>query len=117
MTSNLEGEARICSKCKSNPAREGQWTCEECHRVYMKDYVKTHKNSREKMTANQQFARGAEAMKKKLIGELTRGAHPGGLMSVYEFSNWLNRASVPQFEEAIDLKEPASGKDKSRAGH
>lgn len=36
---------RLCSRCKTNPARNGQYSCASCHNEYQKEYYKKNPRS------------------------------------------------------------------------
>ena len=61
----------LCSTCKAEPPRDGQRTCNSCHRTYMKDYARRHKNSRETMHQRQWFQRGIGAFRAALVRHFT----------------------------------------------
>ena len=99
MSSNLEPQAepdgKPCVKCGERPRRDGQKTCTECHRVYMKDYMQRHKGGREKMNKTKGFQEGAQAMRNTIMEGLGQ-QNPIGLISVFEFAKWINGLPLPR---------------------
>lgn len=106
MNPNL-GVSPLCVKCKRNPRRgEASTTCVECHRAYMKDYVKRHKGSRERMSKTKGFQEGAQAMREKILAEC-RTQNPQGMIRVGEFATWVARMTLPRPKPESAKKESA----------
>jgi hypothetical protein len=85
-----------CSKCGGeldSTVTEGsaKW-CKACRNKYQKDYLKT----REMLSEQAAFTRGADAMRAKLLTEMSR-QNPSGLVMISEVSHWISRTERPTF--------------------
>lgn len=94
----MEQISALCSTCKLNPPREGQRNCLQCHSMYMKDYMRRHRDSRKKMEQRQWFQRGATALREMLVRHFTNLAR--GEMNGLTAAELTRQCPEPQFPDS-----------------
>src|ERR1017187_9263171 len=85
----MESTAKVCSKCKLNPASNGNPWCQPCRTAHAQKIKETEAE----MIAVRWWTRGAEAMRLSLARPLA--CAPGSMIEAHSTAKWMMEQPVP----------------------
>ena len=84
-----------CKRCGKEPRANGHTWCASCKA----DAQRRYDAVRERMIEARGFAAGVAAMRSVLLAGMLN-AHPGAVLKVGEFANYVSGAPAPEFPRA-----------------